>query len=254
MTCVIKLGGSLLADTEGLAEVCEAVGRLAKSEPVVVVHGGGARISEMSRRLGLVPHFEDGLRVTDGPTLEVALMALGGLVNRTVVAAFARAGVSAVGFCGGDGSLATARPLRPELGHVGEVVSIRTDLLERLLAAGFLPVVAPLALSESGGWLNVNADQMAAAFARALLASRLVFLTDVAGVLAENGTVLPCLALSEARRMIESGTVRGGMRPKLQACDDALTGGVREVVILPGLQAGALASGGTPEAGTRMTL
>src|SRR5439155_1783959 len=126
----------------GLAEVCEAVGRLAKSEPVVVVHAGGARISEISRRLGLAPHFEDGLRVTDGPTLEVALMALGGLVNRTVVAAFARAGASALGCCGGDGSLAIARPLRPELGHVGEVVSIRTDFLERLFAAGFPPGVA----------------------------------------------------------------------------------------------------------------
>jgi acetylglutamate kinase len=259
MTRVIKIGGTLLDDPERTAALCMEVVRSTAQGPTVLVHGGGRRVSEFARRCGLSPRFAEGLRVTDDATLEIVLMVLAGWVNKSLVAALSAAGARAVGVAGGDGALAVAERLGQangvDLGHVGRVDVVRPELLLRLLEADFLPVVAPLALSASGGWLNVNADQMAAAVARALHASALVFLTDVGGVLDAGGTVVPCLETRAARRMIESGDVRGGMRPKLEACGEALDGGVPEVLILPGTDAGLLAAGGMPVGrGTRLTL
>ncbi len=259
MTRVIKIGGTLLDDPRRAAALCLEVVRGAAQGPTVVVHGGGRRVSEVARRCGLSPRFEEGLRVTDDATLEIVLMVLAGWVNKTLVASLAAAGAQAVGVAGGDGALAVAEKLGQangvDLGHVGRVDVVRPALLRHLLDAGFLPVVAPLALSASGGWLNVNADQMAAAVARALGAATLVFLTDVDGVLDAGGAVVHRLEAGAARRMIESGDVRGGMRPKLEACGEALDGGVSEVLILPGTDAALLSAGGMPAGrGTRLTL
>ena len=259
MIRVIKIGGALLDDPEQRRALCNELARSAARRPTVVVHGGGRRVSEMATRCGLSPRFAGGLRVTDAATLEIVLMVLAGSVNKSLVAALAAAGARAVGLTGGDGSVASAELLAPaagvDLGYVGQVRSVRTDLLERLLESGLLPVVAPLALSPEGEWLNVNADQMAAALARALKASSLVFLTDVHGVLDADGTVVPRLKASAALRMIETGQVQGGMRPKLEACGEALTGGVAEVLILPGREAHRLTAGTRPAGcGTRLTL
>jgi acetylglutamate kinase len=258
MTRVIKLGGTLLEDPDRLDRLCRAIVRSAREGPLVVVHGGGRRVTEMARRCGLTPRFADGLRVTDGDMLEIVRMVLAGSVNTALVAALAAAGARAVGLTGGDGAAAVAEPLQSavgvDLGHVGRVLEVRTDLLEHLLGAGFLPVLSPLAVSASGTWLNINADQMAAATARALRADHLIFLTDVDGVLGEDGAVVPWLPVSDARRLIEAGTVSGGMRPKLEACGEALDGGVPEVLILPGAQAHLLAAGSPQDhCGTRLT-
>lgn len=254
MTRVVKLGGTLIEDPDRLARLCRAIVRSSHDAPTVVVHGGGRRVSEMARRCGLTPRFVDGLRVTDADMLEIVLMVLAGSVNAALVAALAAEGARAVGLTGGDGAAAVAEPLSNDLGHVGRVVEVRTDLLETLLAAGFLPVLAPVAASASRTWLNINADQMAAATARALRADHLIFLTDVEGVVGDDGAVVPRLEVKDARRLIEAGTVRGGMRPKLEACGEALDGGVPEVLILPGAQAHLLAAGVLPDrCGTRLT-
>lgn len=257
MTRVIKLGGTLIEDADRVGRLCRQIVRSSRSGRTVVVHGGGRKVSETARRCGLAPRFAGGLRVTDDAMLEVVLMVLAGSVNKALVAALAASGARPVGLTGGDGAAVAAEPLSAgggvDLGHVGRVLEIRTDLIERLLGGGFLPVVAPLALDAAGRWLNINADQMAAATARALRADHLIFLTDVEGVLGEDGAVVPRLEASDARRLIDAGTVRGGMRPKLEACAEALTGGVPEVLILPGARAHLLAAGALPgDCGTRL--
>ena len=249
---VVKLGGSLLEERDAGA-LCAALVRSLGEGPAVLVHGGGRQLTALCDALGIPTRFEGGLRVTDDATLRAALMALAGLVNRTLVAGFARAGRPAVGLTGGDGRLATARPIRPALGHVGEIVAVRREPLDAVLEAGMLPVVASLALSEDdGGWLNVNADAMAAAIAAALGAADLVFLTDVPGVRDRDGRIVPRLDARAAIGLVEDGTVTGGMKPKLEACRAALAGGVGEVRILPGHV--LLASGTRAEAaaGTRI--
>lgn len=228
MTCVIKIGGSLLDDPDS---ICRDIAARSKEDPTVIVHGGGGRVSELSRRLGLTPRFEEGLRVTDDATLQIVLMVLAGQVNKTLVAALARAGARPVGITGGDAGIAIAEPIRPALGHVGRIRRVNAAPLETLLEAGFLPVVASVALTAEGAWLNVNADPMAAAIAAAIGASRLVFLTDVPGVLGEDGALMPHVRASAATSLIERGVVKGGMRPKLEACGEALGHGVREVLV-----------------------
>lgn len=188
---VVKWGGSLAATIEegsgpaGLAQ--GLLGLLSHGCRPVLVHGGGPEISRLSRRLGLEARFHQGLRVTDEPTLDAVIMALAGTVSTRLVAALVHAGVPAVGISGVDGGLLWAGPADPDgrLGLVGEVQRVDTALLSALLAAGLLPVVAPLALGPRG-LLNVNADLAAAAAAGALEAAHLVFLTDVAGVMAEG--------------------------------------------------------------------
>lgn len=252
---VVKLGGSLIEDLSRADALCQGLVRALGDGPAVVVHGGGRQLTALCGRLGIVSRFEDGLRVTDDETLRAALMALAGLVNRTLVAACDRAGRPAIGLTGGDGRLATAQRVHPRLGRVGEIVSVRRAPLDMALAAGLLPVVATLALSEEdGGWLNVNADAMASAIASALGASSLTFLTDVAGVLDADGRLLGELDSGAAGRLVESGAVGGGMRPKIAACREALARGVGEVVILPGelLLSGRISRAGSNGAGTRI--
>ena len=257
MTRVIKLGGTLLEDASRLSRLCRAIVRSSRAGRTIVVHGGGRKVSEVARRCGQEPRFADGLRVTDDAMLEIVLMVLAGSVGTRLVAALNASGARAVGLTGGDDAMVLAEPLSrggsADLGHVGRIREVRADLLERLLGAGYLPVVAPLAVSAAGTWLNINADQMAAAIAGALRADHLIFLTDVEGVLGEDGAVMRKLEMSDARRLIEAGTIRGGMRPKLEACTEALTSGVPEVLILPGARAHLLAAGPLPgECGTRL--
>ncbi len=233
---LVKLGGSLLEDAEGRAAVLSAVARRWRTgEPLVLVHGGGKRIdAELSAR-GIPRRVHDGLRVTDRSTLEVVVAVLAGTVNAGLVRELDAAGADAVGLCAADVGLLRADFHPPvggiDLGFVGTVTSADPAALERPLADGRLPVVAPLAAGPGACRLNVNADVAAAAIAAAVGARRLVFLTDVEGVADDAGRLRDRLDPLEASRLLEGGAVTGGMRPKLSACLAAARAGIREIVI-----------------------
>lgn len=223
---VVKIGGTALAATDTSLDDIAALHR--EGYPVVVVHGGGVVISQWMQRSGSIPRFVRGLRVTDAATLEVVVAVLAGLVNKQVVASLQSKGVKALGLSGADGLLLQARPADPDLGLVGRVVGVDPTPLFACLAHGYLPVVAPVGISVSedgacqGTLLNINGDTAAGALAKALHASLLVFLTDVEGVLDGSKRLLPRLLPQQARTLVQSGIVAGGMIPKIEACLEAL--------------------------------
>ncbi len=231
---VVKLGGTTVAAQE---HVLDQVTELAGTRPVIVVHGGGARVTEWLDRLGVPTRFEDGLRVTDEAGLEVAAAVLRGAANVELVAALRARGCDAVGLSGVDGGLLSGRRV-PGKGLVATIVEVRPEFVEMLLAAGHVPVVAPLALDEHGSVCNVNADDVAAGLARGLGASRLVLLTDVDGIRGSDGGRIPRIAADEAERLISSGVIGGGMIPKVRA---ALRG-----LAVPGASA-VIADGSDPD-------
>ncbi|MBI2322832.1 MAG: acetylglutamate kinase [Chloroflexi bacterium] len=251
-TLVVKLGGSTVgAHDTSLGDVA-LLHRLGVR--VAVVHGGGAAISQWLGRIGLEARFVRGLRVTDAPTLEVVCMVLAGKVNKELVGQLQALGAPAVGLSGADGGLLRARLRDSELGLVGEVASVEARPLLTLLDAGFLPLVAPLALGDGGQLLNVNADTAAGDVARGLGAEQVVFLTDVPGVTGTDGETLRTLSAHQVRELIAGGVIHGGMIPKVEACLHALHG-ARAAQIVDGrtahalLRALLLADGG----GTRIT-
>lgn len=231
---LVKLGGSLLDDHAGRASVLGSIARLwASGTPLVLVHGGGKHIDRIGAGLGLPRRTHQGLRLTDGPTLEVVVAVLAGLVNKTLVTELAARGVPAVGLSGADGILDAVKhdPVDGvDLGHVGRITRADATLVHLLLSAGRLPVVAALASGGGQAW-NVNADTAAAALAAALPAGELLFLTDVEGVRDGSGRLLPSLDEAAQARLLSDGTVNGGMRPKLEAGRQALRAGVAQVVV-----------------------
>jgi len=242
-TVVVKLGGATLggATVDGGGALLEEVAALTRAGlRVVVVHGGGPLITSWLTRLGVPTRFVDGVRVTDEAALEVATMALRGTVNTGIVAALGRLGVRAVGLSGADDRLLRARRL-PALGLVGEVERVDTALPRTLLEQGITPVLAPLGLDAEGALLNINADVAAAAVAAALRVDAALFMTDVPGVRGPDGAVQALLDRDAVRRLIDDGTISGGMIPKAQACLAALEG-ARHAVILDGRAPGALRS------------
>jgi acetylglutamate kinase len=228
---------------------CASVAALAPASSVVV-HGGGSEVADWSRRLGLEPRMQDGLRVTDPATLEVVVGVLGGLVNTRIVAALAAAGRPAVGLTGADGGLLRLGRRQPALGEVGEVVAVDPSLLDTLIGAGSTPVVASIGACD-GALLNVNADEVAGAIAAAR-GGLLLLCTDVAGV-ARDGQVLDRLDANGAEQMLADGSASAGMRPKLRAALVAAAAGC-EVRIVDGRSASDLerALRGEP-AGTMVT-
>jgi acetylglutamate kinase len=241
-TVVVKLGGAAMADPGPAASFAEDVAllRLAGVR-VVVVHGGGPQISELSERLGIETRFERGLRVTDAETLDVARMVLVGKINTEIVAAINRQGVPAAGVSGDDGALFVARPKEladgTDLGLVGDIVEVRPALLEDLMQR-FVPVVASTATDGRGQGYNVNADEAAAALAVALGAEKLIFITDVPGLYesVDGGPeqLLSEVSLSGCERLVAEGVVDGGMVPKVEAVLQAMKGGVHKAHILDG--------------------
>ena len=247
-TFVIKYGGHAMGD--------EALGRLFAGDLVllkqvginpVVVHGGGPQIGAMLERLKIKSKFVDGLRVTDKETVDIVEMVLSGSINKQIVSAINAAGGFAVGLSGKDANLVRAKKLRRtkrdpdsnierilDLGLVGEPEKITTHVLDALRETDIIPVVAPIGAGPKGETLNINADTVAGAVAAALDARRLLMLTDVAGVLDENGALIPELSVDEARARIEDGTILGGMIPKIETCLEAVAGGVEGAVILDG--------------------
>ncbi len=247
---VIKLGGTTIADQQ---QVLEEVAAVARRRPVVLVHGGGKRITEWLDRLGVPSRFEGGLRVTDAAALEVAAAVLRGVVNSELVAGLRDLGVDAVGLSGVDGGLLIAERV-PDVGLVAHVVGLRRDLLDAILVGGQVPVVAPLARDELGIVCNVNADDVAAGIASGLGARQLVLLTDVDGVLDRSGRRLDTLTAGEAEALIEDGTIAGGMVPKIRAALGALTWDGSEAIIADSSAPNALSRAlDDPTFGTRLT-
>jgi acetylglutamate kinase len=244
MTIVVKIGGAALEDAFVLRKCAKAIAELAQdSHRVAVVHGGGGALTRMLKQLGKQSEFVGGLRVTDAETRDVALMVLGGLINKKMVAAIQAAGMPAVGFCGGDGMTFRARKKLvrgDDLGFVGEICFAEPCWIEALWQQGGIPVLASLALGADGEYYNVNADEMAAACAATCHANALIFLTDVPGVKDAEGSVIPWLSTKEAEDLVAHSVVSGGMLPKLRACKQALKQGVGRVRILPAAEADAL--------------
>ena len=226
---VLKIGGSV---GEADASIDAVVALNDAGHPLVVVHGGGPLVGEWADRLGLETRFVRGLRVTDAPTRDLALAVLGGLANGRIVAALLARGVPAVGLTGIDGGMLRAEREDPELGLVGRVGLVDSGLLEELVDAGRVPVIAPAALQkDSGEVLNVNGDSAAGAIAASLAARLLVFVTDVAGVRGKDGRVIGRLDADRARALVDDGTIEGGMLPKVEACLVAAGAGCRAAIV-----------------------
>ncbi len=242
MKLVVKIGGAALDDKELVSKFAKTIPSLCREgHKLVIVHGGGAALSRTLKQLGCETTFINGLRVTDSQTRDVALMVLAGQLNKQLVAAIGEAGQSAIGVCGGDLRMVLAtRKKQPELGYVGEICSVDPQWIERFWNADVVPVVSSLALGFDGEYYNVNADQMASAFAVACGAHALVYLTDVAGVKDGEGSVIRWLDVDAIAAMVQESTVSGGMLPKLEACTRALKKGVTRVRILPAARAEVL--------------
>lgn len=262
MKLVIKIGGQALEDPRLRRDLARQIGDLVRSgHRVVVVHGGGKLLTQTLARLGIHTEFHDGLRVTDAATRDVALMVLAGIVNKQWVAELETQGQPALGICGGDAGLIKARKLsarangRPkDLGFVGRPEKVNAAILEMAFERGLVPVVASIALGPRGEYFNVNADDLAAAFATALKADRLFYLTESGGVWDAERRLLPLLKLGEIPTLIHKGIVRDGMIPKLRSCARTLRHGVREIDILSPLVPRALARAleGGERVGTRI--
>ncbi|MBD1544727.1 acetylglutamate kinase [Labrenzia aggregata] len=247
-TVVVKYGGHAMGD----ADLAQAFARditLLRQSGVhpVVVHGGGPQIGKMLTRLGIVSEFKGGLRVTDKATVEIVEMVLAGSINKEIVQAINAEGGRAVGLCGKDGNMVTAEKVRRtmvdpdsniekvvDLGFVGEPADVNPTVLKLVLKEDLIPVVAPVAPGTDGQTYNVNADTFAGAIAGSLNAKRLLFLTDVPGVLDKEGNLIKQLTVAKARELIADGTISGGMIPKVETCIEALDQGVEGVVILDG--------------------
>ncbi len=227
---VVKFGGNAMVDDQLAVQFAEDV-VLMHSVGIrpVVVHGGGPQIGALMDRLGIQSEFRDGLRVTDAETLDVARMVLVGKVNRDIVSSINRLGSLAVGLSGEDAGLIRAAARNPELGFVGDVESVNPAIIERLLAEDLIPVVSTIGADVSGQAYNINADTVAAAVAGALGAERILYLTDVEGLLADvddPSSRISRIDLSGLAALIENGAISGGMIPKVRACVDAVKAGV----------------------------
>ena len=246
---VVKLGGTTIADQK---QVLEEVAAVARRRPVVLVHGGGKRITEWLERMGVPSRFEGGLRVTDHASLEIAAAVLRGVVNSELVNGLRGLGVDAVGLSGVDGGLLISERI-PELGFVARVVGVRRDLLDAVLVGGQVPVVAPLARDEEGIVCNVNADDAAAGIAAGIGARQLVLMTDVDGVRDQDGEKIASLTVHEAERLIDDGVINGGMVPKIRAALAAVTWEGAEAIIADSSAEHALdRARGDPTFGTRI--
>ncbi len=235
---VVKYGGNAMAGSEQLSLFAEDVVLLQSvGIDIVVVHGGGPQIGKLMLRLGKIPKFVDGLRVTDADTLDIARMVLVGKINRDIVAAINTHGALAVGVSGEDAGLLAARQRSAELGFVGDIDEVRPAILERLLREELVPVVAPIGSDGTGQAYNINADTAAGAIAGALGAEKLVYLTDVEGLRADVDdatSIISDLRADVLDAMITSGAVAGGMIPKAASCVQAIKGGVGHAHILDG--------------------
>jgi acetylglutamate kinase len=237
-TVLVKYGGNAMTEPSLAERFAEDVVLLhAVGLRPVVVHGGGPQIGELLGRLGIVSEFRDGRRVTDADTLEVARMVLVGKVNRDIVSSINGHGPLAIGLSGEDANLITADIVDPRLGFVGEVTNVNRGIIDRLLAENLIPVISTIGTDESGQALNINADTVAGAVAAEMGAEKMIYLSDVPGLLRDvrdPGSLIETTTVAELKELIADGTVAGGMIPKIEACLTALAGGVRSAHLLDG--------------------
>jgi acetylglutamate kinase len=245
---VIKYGGHAMGQEEAARDFARDVVLLEQAAiNPVVVHGGGPQIAAMLKKLNIKSEFVDGLRVTDQSTVEIVEMVLAGSINKQIVGYINAAGGKAIGLCGKDGNMVTARKVTRtvvdpdsniekvvDLGFVGEPDKVDLFVLNAVLGKEMIPVLAPVAAAAGGGTFNVNADTFAGAIAGALKAKRLLLLTDVPGVLDKDKNLIEDLSVTDARKLIADGTISGGMIPKVETCIYALDQGVEGVVIMDG--------------------
>jgi len=237
-TVVVKYGGNAMVD-DALAHsfAADIVLLRAVGLKPVVVHGGGPQIGELLAKLGKETEFRDGLRVTDAETLDVARMVLTGRVNADIVSAINQHDQIAVGLSGEDAGLIVARQRDAALGYVGDVVEVNRQILDTLIGNAFIPVISTIGADDSGQAFNINADSAAIAIAESLEAEKLIYLTDVAGVLTDvddPSSLVSRLSAARARLLIAQGVIAGGMIPKVEACLDAVESGVHSAHILDG--------------------
>ena len=245
---VVKFGGNAMID-EALKHSFARDIVLMKSVGLtpIVVHGGGPQIGNLLSKLGKTTDFVDGMRVTDSETMDVVEMVLGGLVNKEIVNLINQHGGKAVGLTGKDGNFIRAKKIKLkkaaidseafeliDLGHVGDVTSIDTDVLNMLNQSNFIPVIAPIGVGENGESYNINADLVAGKIAEKLNAEKLILLTNTAGILDKQGKLLTGLSLADIDDLIADGTISSGMIPKTRCATDALKGGVTSVHIIDG--------------------
>jgi acetylglutamate kinase len=247
-TVVVKYGGHAMGDPALGKAFARDIALLKQSKVnPIVVHGGGPQIGQMLEKMGIESKFEGGLRVTDQKTLEIVEMVLAGSINKQIVALINAEGEWAIGLCGKDGNMVFAEKAQKkmidpdsniervvDLGFVGEPVEVDRTLIDLLAHSEMIPVIAPVAPGRDGHTYNINADIFAGAIAGSQKAKRLLFLTDVPGVLDKNKTLIPELTVAEARALMRDGVITGGMIPKVETCFDALERGVEGVVILNG--------------------
>ncbi len=245
-TVVVKYGGAAMKDSSLKEKVIRDIVFMASvGIRPVVVHGGGPEINTWLTKLDIEPQFKDGLRVTDAKTMDVVEMVLVGRVNKEIVSLINQAGGAAVGICGKDGNLVTARPNSVDsgVGFVGEVSNIRPNLVSSLVAANYIPVISSVAADHTGQAYNINADTVAGELAAALNAEKLILLTDTAGIMRDfhdPSTLISKLDIHQARELIASGVVAGGMIPKVNCCIRSLAQGVNTATILDGRMPHAL--------------
>ena len=247
-TIVVKFGGNAMTDGELHDSFARDIVlmKLVGMNPVVV-HGGGPQIGSLLERLNIKTEFIDGMRVTDAKTMDVVEMVLGGSVNKEIVASINRNGGKAIGVTGKDGQFIRAKKMTidrysPELGaseiidigHVGQVKSIDTEVLQVILGSNFIPVIAPIGVDAQGATYNINADLVAGKIAEVMQAEKLMLLTNVSGLLDREGNILTGLSTSQVDELIADGTIYGGMLPKIQCALDAVKGGVNSAHIVDG--------------------
>jgi len=254
-TILVKIGGAAADRDESLGALCDEMLALSKEHRFLLVHGGGAEMTAISRKLGIEPVFRDGIRQTTPEEMDIADMVLAGKVNKKLVRLLRTRGLDAVGLSGSDGGIFTAQPLggpgRRAATRSGEVASIDERLLELLLGNGFTPVLSSTSMDQEGRGLNINADSVAFSLAAHLAAAALVFFSDIPGILSD-GSVIQALSAPEAKDLIAKGVITGGMIPKVSASLEAMEGGVQKVIIGQYAGPGSLARLLEGKQGTRL--
>lgn len=235
---VVKYGGNAMIDEELKSAVMRDIVMLTLiGIKVVLVHGGGPEISDMMAKVGKKAEFIDGLRVTDKETVEIAQMVLAGKINKNLVNLIEMVGGKAVGLCGTDGHMIKAVPLRKELGFVGEITEINTEVITDVIDKGYIPVIATVGCDDEGNTYNINADTAAARIAGALGAESLISMTDIKGLLRDKddeNSLISKVNVSEAPQLVKEGIISGGMIPKVECCTEAIRRGVNKVFIIDG--------------------
>ncbi len=231
-TLLVKIGGRAAENEESLAALGDELHALRAEHRIVLVHGGGAEVTAVSKKLGIEPVFKDGIRQTSAAEMDIVEMVLAGKMNKRLVRLLRARGLDAVGLSGADGGVFTGTAMGgdPAVTRSGEVACVEPRLLDVLLDAGYLPVLCSTSMDEQGNGLNINADTAAFRIAIRMGAAALVFFSDIPGILSE-GSVVQALRGEEARELIARGVIAGGMVPKVSASLDALDQGVRKVII-----------------------